>query len=78
MKILGEINAGFILIIIIVAAALIALIAFIIYRVTHPKLKNKEKKDEKECAKEELDRILQPVEDDKIAQEINDYKDSDE
>lgn len=62
---------------IIVAAAIIALVAFFIYRAMHPKLKNEEK-TEKDYAQEELDRILQPVEDEETAKQINEYKEKDD
>ena len=54
--------------------AAVALIAFIVYRVTHPKLKN-EKPTEEQVLKEEMDRVLKPIEDEKIAEEISKYKD---
>ena len=55
---------------------LIAIVAFIIHKLLRPKLKEKEedKPTEQDYAKEELDRVLQPVEDEKIAKEIQDYK----
>ena len=64
-------------VVIIAVAAAICIAAFVIYRLTHPKLK-KEEKDEKEYAKEELDRILQPVEDEELSKQINDYKEEDD
>ena len=66
-----------ILLIVIGAFALIAIVAFVIYRLLRPKLKDegKEQKTEKDYAQEELDRILQPVEDEGVAKEIsNDRK----
>lgn len=45
-----------IFLIILGAAGLIALVAFIIHRLMHPKLKE-DKKDEQEIVKEELDRV---------------------
>ncbi len=67
-------NSGIILLIIIGIAAVIALITFIIYRLTHPKLKDKPKIDENQALKEELDRVLEPVDDEKIAKDISEYK----
>ena len=63
--ILADFNPIIILLIVIGAFALIAIVAFVIYRLLRPKLKdeNKEQKTEQDYAKEELDRILQPVED---------------
>ena len=63
------------LVAIIVAAAVIAVVAFVIHRFLHPKLKSDDQKpDEEEMVKEELDRILQPVDDEKTAEEISKYK----
>ena len=74
--ILADFNPVIILLIVIGAFALIAIVAFVIYRLLRPKLKdeNKEQKTEQDYAQEELDRILQPVEDEKSAKEIQDYK----
>lgn len=78
MKILaGATDSIIIFVAIIVAAAVIALVAFLLYRAMHPKLKNEEK-SEKEYAQEELDRILQPVEDEETAKQISDYQEKDE
>ena len=70
-------NSGIItLVAIIVAAALIAIIAFVIHRVMHPKLKSdNEKPSDEQIMQEELDRVLQPVDDEETAREISDYKD---
>ena len=69
-----------ILLIVIGAFALIAIVAFVIYRLLRPKLKDegKEQKTEKDYAQEELDRILQPVEDESVAKEISDYRQNDD
>ena len=57
----------------------VAIIAFIIHIFLRPKLKDEEKKNtEEENAKEELDRILQPVEDEKVSSEIQNYKQNDD
>lgn len=66
--------------IVIGAFAAIAIVAFVIYRLLRPKLKdeNKEQKTEKDYAQEELDRILQPVEDESVAKEIQDYRQNDD
>ena len=53
--------------------AVIALVAFIIYRLLRPKLKE-EKPTEEEILKDELSRVLQDVEDEEAAQEIAKYK----
>ena len=64
------------LIAIIGAAAIIAIVAYIIHRIMHPKLKSdQEKPSEDQVLKEELDRVLQPVDDEETAKEISEYKD---
>ncbi|MBO4856743.1 MAG: hypothetical protein J5511_05200 [Bacilli bacterium] len=69
-----------ILLIVVGAFAVIAIVAFIIYRLLRPKLKdeNKEQKTEQDYAQEELDRILQPVEDEQTAKEISNYRQYDD
>ena len=59
---------------------LIAIVAFIIHKLLRPKLKEKEesKPTEQDYAKEELDRVLQPVEDEQVSKEIQDYKQNDD
>ena len=78
--IIDSFNPVIILLIVIGAFAVIAIVAFIIYRLLRPKLKdeNKEQKTEEDYAKEELDRILQPVEDEETAKEISNYRQDDD
>lgn len=68
-------NPGIILLIILGIAGVIGITAYIIYRLTHPKLKDEdEKPSEEKTVKEELDRILQPIDDEKTAEDIKNYK----
>ena len=67
-----------ILVIVIAAFGLIAIIAYVIHRLLHPKLKDENKVDEKEAVKENLNRILEDVEDEKTAEEIANYHEEDE
>lgn len=62
------------------AFALIAIVAFVLHKLLRPKLKQKEedKPTEADYAKEELDRVLQPVDDDQVSKEIQDYKQNDD
>ena len=53
--------------------AIIALVAFIIYRTIRPRLKE-EKPSEEEILQDEMKRVLQDVEDEAVAKEISDYK----
>ena len=64
------------LIVIIAVAAVIAVVAFLIHRFLHPKLKSEnEKPADEQILKEELNRVLEPVEDEETAKEISEYKD---
>jgi flagellar biosynthesis/type III secretory pathway M-ring protein FliF/YscJ len=62
-----------ILIAVIAAAGLIALVAFIIYRVLRPRLKEEKPSDE-QILQDEMNRVLQDVEDPETAKQISDYK----
>ena len=57
--------------------AVVGLVAFIIYRTIRPKLKE-EKPSEAEILQDEMKRVLQDVEDDEVAKQINDYKDDED
>ena len=61
-------------IIIIAATAVVALIAFILYRILRPRLKEDKPSDE-EILEDEMKRVLQDVEDEEVAKQISDYKD---
>ena len=54
-------------------AAIIGLVAFIIYRTLRPRLKE-EKPSEEEILQDEMKRVLQDVEDEEVAKQISDYK----
>ena len=56
------------------AIGLIALLAFIIYRTIRPRLKE-EKPSEEQILQDEMKRVLQDVEDERVAKQISDYKD---
>ena len=62
-----------ILIVVIGVAAAIALVAFIIYRIMRPKLKEDKPSDE-QILQDEMNRVLQDVEDPETAKQISDYK----
>ena len=69
-------NPVIVLLIIIAAFAVIALTAFFIYRLLHPKLKaDVAKPSEEQTLQENLDRVLEPVEDEKLAEQISEYRD---
>ena len=60
-------------IIIISVAAVVAIAAFVIYRILMPKLKE-EKPSEEDILNEEMTRILQPIDDPETAKEVSEYK----
>ena len=66
-------NGLIVLFIVLGAAAVIALVAFIIYRTIRPKLKE-DKPSEEEILQDEMKRVLQDVEDEEVAKQISDYK----
>ena len=79
MKLLAGMNGIVIFLIVLGAFALIAVIAFVIYRLLRPKLKDQDnQKTEEDYAREELDRVLEPVDDEKVSKEIQDYKQNDD
>ena len=61
-------------IVIIGATAIVALLAFILYRILRPRLKEDKPSDE-EILEDEMKRVLQDVEDEEVAKQISDYKD---
>ena len=70
-------NTLIIFLIVVGVAAIIGLVAFIIYRTLRPRLKE-EKPSEEEILQDEMKRVLQDVEDEQTAEQISQYKDDDE
>ena len=58
---------------VVLAAAVLALVAYVIYRVLRPRLKE-EKPSEEEILQDEMKRVLQDVEDEEVAKQISNYK----
>lgn len=71
-------NGGIIFLIILGAAAIIALIAFLIYLYLKPKLKKDDKPTEEQIVREEMERVLKPIDDEETAKAVEQYKDEDE
>ena len=67
-------NPVIIFVIILVATAVVALVAFILYRILRPRLKE-DKPSEEEILQDEMKRVLQDVDDAEVAKQISDYKD---
>ncbi len=75
---LAALNGGIIFLIILGAAAIIALIAFLIYLYLKPKLKKDDKPTEEQIVREEIERVLKPIDDEETAKAVEQYKDEDE
>ena len=77
--ILVDLSGLWIFLIVLGFFAVIAIVAFVIHKFLRPRLKTEEdEKKEEDYAKEELDRVLQPVEDDEVSKEIQEYKQNDD
>ena len=61
-------------VIILAVSAVVALVAFLLYRLLRPRLREEKPSDE-EILKDEMSRVLQDVEDEEVAKQISDYKD---
>ncbi len=75
---LAALNGGIIFLIILGAAAVIALVAFLIYLYLKPKLKKDDKPTDEQIVKEEMERVLKPIEDEETAKAVEQYRDEDE
>lgn len=81
MKIFADLSGLWVFLIVIGFFAVVAIVAYIIHRIIHPRLKDDQKdhvNTEEENAREELDRILQPIEDEEVAKKVEEYKEDDE
>lgn len=67
-------NPVIIFVIVLAVTAVVALLAFILYRLLRPRLKE-DKPSEEEILEDEMKRVLQDVEDEDVAKQISDYKD---
>ena len=59
--------------VVLAVAGIIALVAYILFRVLRPRLKD-EKPSEEQILQDEMKRVLQDVEDEEVAKQISDYK----
>ena len=60
------------------SAAVIAIVAFLIYLYLKPRLKHDDRPTEEQILHEEMDRVLQPIEDEETAKAVESYKEEDE
>ena len=67
-----------IFVIVIGVALAIGLIALLIYLYMRPKLKRDDKPSDEQIAQEEMNRILQPIEDEETAKAVEEYRDEEE
>ena len=67
-------NPVIVFVIILTVTAVVALVAFILYRILRPRLKE-DKPSEEQILQDEMNRVLQDVEDENVAKQISDYKD---
>ena len=67
-------NPVIVFVIILAVTAVVALLAFILYRILRPRLKE-DKPSEEQILQDEMNRVLQDVEDENVAKQISDYKD---
>jgi len=58
-------------------AGAVALIAFILYRTLHPKMKDV-KPSEEQMLEEEMDRMLKPIEDEEAKKAVEEYRENDD
>lgn len=65
-------------VIVIGVALAIGLVALLIYLYMRPKLKRDDKPTEEQIAQEEMNRILQPIEDEETAKAVEEYRDEEE
>ena len=72
-------NTNLIVFLIVIGVAVdIGLVAFLIYLYLRPKLKKDDKPTEEQIVREEMDRLLKPIEDEETAKAVEQYKDEDE
>ena len=62
-----------IFLIVLLVAAVVGIVAFVLYRILRPRLKEDKPSDE-EILEDEMKRVLQDVEDEDVAKQISDYK----
>ena len=60
------------------SAAVIGIVAFLIYLYLRPRLKRDEKPTGEQILHEEMDRVLKPIEDEDTAKAVEQYKDEEE
>lgn len=78
LSVLSNSQPIIIFLIILGVVAVIGIISFLIYKFIRFRLKENEKPTEEEILKEEMDRLLTPVEDEELNKKIQEYKDEED
>ncbi len=74
-----EINTNLLVILIVIGAAfVIGLVAFLIHLYLKPKLKKDDKPTDEQVVQEEMNRVLKPIEDEETAKAVENYKDEED
>ena len=79
MFLAGAFDGLIILLVVVGTVGAIAGVSYLIYRFLNPKLKSeKETPDEEAATQQELDRVLEPIEDDAVAEQVANYEENDD
>ena len=73
-----EISSVGVFFIVLGSAAVIGLIAFLLYLYIKPKFIKDDKPSEEDLLEEEMNRLLKPIDDDETAKAVSEYKDEEE
>ena len=74
-----QVNTNLLVILIVIGAAfIIGLVAFLIHLYLKPKLKKDDKPTDEQIVQEEINRVLKPIDDDETAKAVEDYKDEED
>ncbi len=66
-----------IFLVVLAVVVVVAGVAFLLYLYLKPKLKKDDKPTEEQILHEEMDRVLQPIDDEETAKAVEQYKDED-
>lgn len=73
-----DISGGAVFGIVIGIVIVIALVAFFVHLALRNKVKDNEKPNDEEALKQEMDRILKPIDDEETARHVAEYKDEED
>lgn len=78
LNVLSGSQSLIVFLIILGVVAVIGVISFLIYKFIRFRLKENEKPSDEEILKEEMDRLLTPVDDEELNKKIQEYKDEED